>query len=215
MTRPQFPPNLLDDVDDLERRLAVLERSGGLATVPTGAISAFWGTTAPTGWLLCNGASFSVVTYPALAALLGGTTLPNLKGRIPVGIDGAQTEFDTLGETGGVKTMTNTQMPSHRHPINLNTDNETGTHVHNAINVYGTSDPAHGHYIGGPLGEGSSAPQNSGGGTGRAPSTWAPATTDETGHHIHAIADDTDLTGSGAAGGNMPPYMALAYIIKT
>ncbi len=41
--------------------------------------------------------------------------LPNLKGRVPAGLDSAQTEFDTCGKTGGAKTVTLTinEMPSH------------------------------------------------------------------------------------------------------
>lgn len=45
--------------------------------------------------------------------------LPNLKGRVPVGKDTGQTEFDTLGKTGGEKThtLTTAEMPSHTHDI--------------------------------------------------------------------------------------------------
>ena len=40
----------------------------------------------------------------------GSTTfnLPNLKGKVPFGRDAGQTEFDTLGETGGAKSVTET-----------------------------------------------------------------------------------------------------------
>jgi microcystin-dependent protein len=101
-----------------------------LVTVPSGVISAFGGSTAPTGWLLCDGTAVSRTTYSALFALIGTTygagdttttfNLPNLKGRVPVGRDNTQTEFDTLGETGGEKavTLTEAQMPSHNHSIN-------------------------------------------------------------------------------------------------
>jgi microcystin-dependent protein len=101
-----------------------------LVTVPTGVISQFAGdaTDVPTGWLLCDGSTFSSSTYPALATLVAdkyGTHsgsnyyLPNLKGKIPVGRDSSQAEFDTLGETGGAKTVTLTeaQMPVHTHTL--------------------------------------------------------------------------------------------------
>lgn len=97
-------------------------------TIQPGLIN-LWATgTAPTGWLLCQGQAVSRTTYAALFAIIGTTygsgdgsttfNLPNLQGRVPVGFDGAQTEFDTLGETGGAKTHTLTidQIPSHNHP---------------------------------------------------------------------------------------------------
>lgn len=50
-------------------------------------------------------------------------SLPNLTGRTPVGIDTSQTEFNTLGETGGAKevTLTSAQsgVPLHSHPNSL------------------------------------------------------------------------------------------------
>lgn len=71
--------------------------------------------TPPSGWLLCDGSAVSRTTYAALFALLGtaygagdGSTtfnLPNAKGRVLVGQDAAQVEFDTIGETGGAKTV--------------------------------------------------------------------------------------------------------------
>lgn len=99
-----------------------------LITVPTGVINQFAGAAAdvPTGWLLCDGSTFSSTTYSTLATLLAdkygthsGTNyyLPNLKGKIPVGLDATQSEFDVLGETGGLKevTLTTAQIPDHTH----------------------------------------------------------------------------------------------------
>ena len=54
------------------------------------------------------------------ATLLGfGTWAAFGAGRVPVGIDAGQTEFDTAGETGGAKTHTLTiaEMPSHNHRL--------------------------------------------------------------------------------------------------
>jgi len=93
----------------------------------TGMVLPYAGASAPTGFLLCDGAAVSRSTYADLFALIsttygvgdGSTTfnLPNLKGRVPVGLDTAQSEFDVLGETGGAKTHTLTiaQIPAHNH----------------------------------------------------------------------------------------------------
>jgi microcystin-dependent protein len=79
---------------------------------PTGMISIHAGSSAPTGWLLCDGTSYSTTTYANLFSTVGYTfggsgenfSVPNLKGKVVVGTDGAQTQFDTRGETGGSMT---------------------------------------------------------------------------------------------------------------
>lgn len=93
--------------------------ASGVNTVPTGCISMWYTGAAPTGWLICDGSTFDASTYADLNTLLGGNTLPNLKGRVPVGVDSSQTEFDTLGETGGAKThtLTESELPAHNHEI--------------------------------------------------------------------------------------------------
>ncbi len=94
---------------------------------PTGKISMFGGVTAPDGYLLCNGSAISRTTYADLFGVIGtlygagdGTAtfnLPNMKGRVPVGLDPSDTDFDTLGKSVGAKThtLTEAQMPSHNH----------------------------------------------------------------------------------------------------
>lgn len=92
--------------------------TGSINLVPTGCIMMYYGdgtSPAPTGWLWCDGTDIPE-TYTALRNLVG-TKTPNMKGRVPVGRDAAQTEFDTLGETGGEKThtLTKAEMPNHNH----------------------------------------------------------------------------------------------------
>lgn len=92
-----------------------------------GSIIATARSSAPSGFLLCDGSAVSRTTYAALFSAIGTTygvgdnsttfNLPNLQGRIPVGRDTGQTEFDTLGETGGAKThtLTESEIPAHTH----------------------------------------------------------------------------------------------------
>lgn len=94
---------------------------------PSGVINMWATSSAPTGWLLCDGTAVSRTVYASLFAVLGTTygvgdgsttfNLPNFKGRVPVGLDSAQVEFDALGEVGGAKTHTllTAEMPSHTH----------------------------------------------------------------------------------------------------
>jgi microcystin-dependent protein len=137
-------------------------QQGGVAAVlttdtrlnPVGVTLPYAGSSAPTGYLLCDGASVSRTTYSALFGILGTTygsvdgstfNIPNLKGKIPVGRDSAQAEFDTLGETGGEKThvLTTSEIPSHSHTTpalsgSFTSGGQSVPHTH-------TTDIAHGH----------------------------------------------------------------------
>lgn len=116
----------------LNRRLVVLGPVVFPAVVdltPAGVMFEFAGSVAPTGYVFADGAAYSRTTYATLYAALGGLSspwgqgdgsttfnVPNRKGRVAVGRDAAQTEFDTLGETGGAKTHQHTS-PAHAHPL--------------------------------------------------------------------------------------------------
>lgn len=96
---------------------------------PIGTVMMFAGDTAPSGFKICDGSVLSRTTYADLFSVIGtafgtgdGTTtfnLPNLQSRIPVGLDNNDTDFNTLGATGGEKehTLTVAEMPSHQHTL--------------------------------------------------------------------------------------------------
>jgi microcystin-dependent protein len=102
------------------------EAAAGSGT-PTGTVMPWLTNTAPTAFLICDGTAISRATYSDLFAIIGTTygagdgsttfNLPNMKGRVLVGRDAGQTEFDVIGETGGEKTHTLTlpETPSHGH----------------------------------------------------------------------------------------------------
>lgn len=111
---------------------------------PTGAINAYAGSIAPTGWLLCDGAAVSRATYADLFALIGttygvgdGTTtfnLPDMKGRVIVG-KAATGTFAALNNKGGAEThtLTTAEMPSHAHTADGDlTAASAGSHSHTA-----------------------------------------------------------------------------------
>jgi len=93
-----------------------------------GMMMLYGGTSAPTGWLLCDGAAISRTTYLALFTAIGtafgsgdGSTtfnVPDLRGRFPAGKAGSGT-FVTLGSTGGVETLPNHthSTPAHTHTL--------------------------------------------------------------------------------------------------
>ena len=60
----------------------------------------------PTNYLVCDGSSFSEVTYPALYAVLGTTTLPDLRGVFVKGYDGTRTINTLQAQNVGSHTHT-------------------------------------------------------------------------------------------------------------
>lgn len=94
---------------------------GPMGAVPIGGTMGFYGDTAPPGWLICNGATFSATAYPALYAHLGTNVLPDSRDRVPMGASATK----DVKSTGGSFSITQTvaQMPSHNHDISV--DNTT------------------------------------------------------------------------------------------
>ena len=175
-------------------RVVVYGHPGG-AGVPAGNVSATARVSAPAGGLLCDGSAVSRATYEVLFTAISttygagdGTTtfnVPNLKGRVPVGVDAGQTEFDTLGETGGAKT-------------HLLTADQSGVAEHShrikgveTVNPSGTADG---------FARGISSPDNNfrSGGVAATP-TWGSALGAQAAAEPH---------------NNLQPYIALNYIIK-
>lgn len=124
--------------EDVEAALAVL--------LPAGTVLPTARKTAPTGFLLCEGQAVSRTTYKRLFEAIsttygagnGSTTfnLPDLRGRVPVGVDGAAarlTENDEQGKSGGEEKhkLTTAELAKHTHPVSTGTSirsiNEPGT----------------------------------------------------------------------------------------
>lgn len=100
------------------------------STAQAGDIKGTGRTTAPTGWLLCDGAEISRATFSALFSAIatnygsgnGSSTfnVPDLRGRVPMGVDGTAARIatnDGIGQASGAEThtLTTAQMPSHNH----------------------------------------------------------------------------------------------------
>lgn len=99
-------------------------------SMPVGSIIMFGGTTPPTGWLLCNGQS--TTGYTALAAALGGAaTVPDLRGRAPIGYGQGPslTNRGTIGATVGAEThtLTTPELPSFTHEFQYSSGDGTGS----------------------------------------------------------------------------------------
>ena len=118
---------------------------------PVGSVMPFAGSSSPDAtWLVCDGSAISRTTYATLFAVLGTTygsgdgsttfNIPNMQGRVPVGYDSGQTEFDALGETGGAKTHTLTSgesAHSHSNSLTGTTSFASTSHTHAHVNPIG------------------------------------------------------------------------------
>lgn len=107
---------------DTERAAMVLAAQ---AAGPLGAIIAYGGLTAPTGWHLCNGTAHGSA---ALQALIGSANTPDLRDRFIVGAGSSYSR----GATGGAATVTLTSaqsgLPAHSHPAAASSDSADHTH---------------------------------------------------------------------------------------
>jgi microcystin-dependent protein len=111
---------------------------GGPGFMPVGSMSMYAGaTTAPSGWLLCQGQAVSRTTYSVLFTLItttygvgdGSTTfnLPDMRGKVPLGVgtaDPADVPDGTahaLADKEGTETHTliSDELPAHEHRINV------------------------------------------------------------------------------------------------
>ena len=108
-------------------------------TLPIGSVMEWFVETIPVNWLRLDGSAVSRTDYKELFALYGtyygegdGSTtfnLPDMRKRVPVGKDSSDSDFNTLGKTGGEKTHTLTvdEMPSHNHNVKYNTESGFAT----------------------------------------------------------------------------------------
>jgi microcystin-dependent protein len=206
---------------------------------PAGVISQFAGSAAPIGYLLCEGQSLSTTSYPDLFTVLGYTyggsgssfNIPNLKGRIPVGRDTAQTEFDALGEAGGEKavTLAASQLPAHSHPNTLSSNTVAAAgHTHSHVSPWGLNSGSMiglgpqnpsmnnmglGSYQFGGSIQGQSPSINFGGGN-IAYEVWSVTSSGNSANTTVGITNANN-TGGGGAHNNLQPYVVVNYIIKT
>jgi microcystin-dependent protein len=190
---------------------------------PIGAIAPWAGTTAPDGWLLCDGSAVSRSTYAGLYAVIGiafgagdGSStfnVPDLRGRFPLGRDNmggtaasrvtlehSAVATTTLGAAGGSQFA-----QQHTHSLT-----DPG-HIHTASTA---SDGAHTHTVTIATGSGAST-----GGTNSNTGTATAQATSSDGAHTHVVTVNANTTGatinsSGLGGSqNMPPLLVTNYII--
>ncbi|MBD2253375.1 DUF6519 domain-containing protein [Nostoc parmelioides] len=160
--------------------------------MPVGSILPYAGSTAPEGWFICDGSEIDTKGHEELFGVIGTQygrsedkfKLPDLKGRIPVGLSTSESDFDSLGKKAGSTTHTLTidEMPEHNH---------------------GVTDPGHSHNIYLSNDNGKNTCDDAG-----ADGRYLAKTTEE------KTNITIQKTGGGRAHNNLQPYITMNYIIK-
>lgn len=202
--------------------LADAPNNSALAQV--GEIKMWPVATPPTGYLVCDGAPVSRTTYAALFALVGtafgagdGSTtfnLPNYINRMAIGAGGLYSAAATGGNKDAI-------VVAHTHTFSANTGIESANHTHTfsattnttGAHIHGTKTSStgggDGHQTGpwnGGYNETSSAGDHS--------HTVSGTTSTVSANHFHGVSGTTDSNGSAGTNANLPPYLAIFFIIK-
>lgn len=178
-----------------------------------GEIQIFSGNFAPRGWAFCDGALLSVASHTSLFAVIGtryggdGRTsfqLPDLRGRVPVGVGLKQGGSNyELGQRSGAEmvTLSTSQLPGHNHEANVSLNVKV-----QATSVRGSvSKPAAGAWLG--AGYDLETSQNVENYVTQASQSVS------IGGGQASVAATVQPTGAGIGHENMMPWQAISYII--
>ena len=152
--------------------------------------------------------SGSVETIPAGYALCDGTNdTPDLRDRFVVGASSTY----AVDATGGSKDAV---AVSHSHTFS-STTSASGSHSHKLLANVAVTDT-------GPFGSNDQVAKNSAGGLGngdyvlcKTPTGATIGNSSTVGNHTHSLSGSTSSVGSSGTNKNLPPYYALAFIMKT
>lgn len=195
---------------------------------PVGTVSAFAGVSAPSGWLLCNGAAYGRSSLdpspePNLFAVIGTTygagnglttfNVPDLRGVFIRGLDAGR-GIDPLRALGTQQAFA---VESHNHTGT--TGGQSATHAHPFSGTTNVDSPDHAHtsFSSPGVGQGATGPntvQQSGG---------SQSTTGASTRHTHAFSgttgntsvDHTHTIPTYGTTETRPVNVAMNYIIKT
>ena len=119
----------------------VIDKTGERLPI-SGMMLAWGGSTAPSGWLMCDGSSYLRTAYPLLFAVIGTTygsvdgthfNVPQLAGQVPVGIGGTLglTLGQQFGEVTHLLTGPESGVQAHSHGIVTDKFSDQGSYISN------------------------------------------------------------------------------------
>lgn len=167
--------------------------------VPAGIVAMWSGTIAniPAGWLLCNGSSSTPNLLNRFVICAGGD--------FAVGVSGGSRNAVVVAHTHTFSATTGNQSANHSH---TGTTDAAGAHTHSYI--YRDGNLGGNYTNGGPYGvERQRATDSAGNHT----HTFTTGANQQS--HNHNVSGSTASSGVSGTDANMPPYYALAFIMKT
>lgn len=169
--------------------------------VPTGAILMWSGSIAsiPTGWLICDGTNGTPDLRSRFVVGAGSTYAVNATGGSADAIVVSHTHTGTSNGTSNGHTH-GISDPSHNHSYRVDANGSNAAFVGNQGNVGGLT-----------LGEGT-GPQGSISTATQYSTTGITGTQGQSADHTHTFT--TNSSGASGTNANLPPYLALAYIMK-
>jgi microcystin-dependent protein len=199
--------------------------------MPPGIILDFGGSTAPNGFLFCDGSAVSRTTYSTLYGVIGTTygtgdgsttfNVPDCRGRTSIGVgQGTGLTNRVLASTGGEERHTHiiAELPAHNHPMSETAHNHSQNAHNHALNDGGHLHAIQGNgtgYASGALGSytfaltGSAPNGSQGAGTGCTIANNTPT------NNAASTGITTQNTGSATPFNVLQPFVTFNKIIKT
>lgn len=116
--------SILKTISNWNPSIASLSDKTGERLTQSGMMVAYGGSSAPSGWLLCQGQEVSRTTYSLLFAVIGTTygigdgsntfNVPNMQGQVAVGLKSGDPHFGALGNEFGEEShvLTDSELPA-------------------------------------------------------------------------------------------------------
>jgi microcystin-dependent protein len=173
--------------------------AGSFTTLLANSVAVVAGFHVPAGGIIMWSGAISAIPS-GWVICDGANSTPNLTDRFVIHASADSGATYDVGDTGGAATVTlsEAEMPAHAHAAGDIVTASAGAHTHDIALSFSLRDNNQESFTVADIATGSST-----------------RATQSAGAHTHTMSGNSGAKGSGAAHENLPPYYALAYIMKT